>query len=229
MKTRSRSLAGLILLLVPHAWSQAAGHSVSRPDAPTADSSATANAPSRSSPATFDDPVLDSLRDAESKRRQELREALGLDSSGAPAPQSNSTKGHWRAGLHASAHDVGLLLGASVRTSPLSLGFDGWVRPGVFTKEVRTTPTRRAQYKEVLWGFVPWVQAEIGSEFRLALVASLDMTMGTWYGTNKSPDSDIQPALGVKLLFPQYFQFGLRGTIGEGLLGRVRGEAVCEF
>lgn len=136
---------------------------------------------------------------------------------------------HLRAGLHASKKDIGLLLGGSVRSDRLSFGFDGWIRPGVYTQEVHITPTRRAQFKELLWGFDPWVQWEIGSQTRLALVASLDISLGKYYGTTKSPPSELFPAVGVKILMPAPIQMGVRRTFQDGLLGPWRGELVCEF
>lgn len=158
----------------------------------------------------------------------------GSPAARSPLPADTSTYTHrsgphFRVGLHASSKDIGLLLGGSIRSDRLSCGFDGWIRPGTYVQNVQITPTRRAQYKELLWGFDPWVQWEFGSQTRLALFASLDIGAGMYYGTTKSPPTEFLPALGAKILLSAPLQIGIRRTFKDGLLGAWRGELAWEF
>lgn len=230
MRSRSFALARTLCLLASVAWSQyTPSHSVSREtSSPGKDSTATHTPIAAATPTlgVYTDPHQDSLRSEMDKIRAQERSTTRADS----ALDQNRSGGHFRAGLHASSKDIGLLIGGSVRARSLSLGMDGWIRPGVFTQEVRITPTRRAQYKELIWGFDPWIQWEIGSRTRVALTAAFDIAGGKWYGTSQAPETDVQPALGLKVLFPPgYMQVGLRRTFNPGLLGYWRGEVACEF
>jgi hypothetical protein len=103
---------------------------------------------------------------------------------------------------------------------------------------VRTSPTRRARYQEFLYGAVAWAQWELAvarpsvdlPPWRLATVAGLELTDGTWYGTVKAPDADAAPSAGLRILAPQVFQIGLRYAFGnERLVGAWRGDVACEF
>ncbi|MBK8802615.1 MAG: hypothetical protein IPN71_11285 [Fibrobacteres bacterium] len=226
MTSRTRVLVGILWLPMSVAWSQStASHSVSRANSDLGpDSTATHVAiPTIGSPMAMNThPPQDSLPTGSDSIQSEVRKSAIPDSS-------KRTGAHFRAGLHASSKDIGLMIGGSIRAQSISFGMDGWIRPGTFTQEVRITPTRRAQYKELIWGFDPWIQWEIGSRTRVALTAALDIATGMWYGTSQSPGTDVQPALGLKVLFPWHSQVGLRRTFNPGLLGSWRGEVACEF
>ncbi|MBK9579063.1 MAG: hypothetical protein IPK50_19730 [Fibrobacterota bacterium] len=229
MRSRSIALARTLSLLASFAWSQTTPSHTGSGEISVPAKDSTANHAAMPAVTTsigvHTDPHQDSLRSEMDKIRAQNPSTAGADT----AIERNRSGGHFRAGLHASSKDIGILIGGSVRARSVSLGMDGWIRPGTFTQEVRITPTRRAQYKEVIYGFHPWIQLEIGSQTRLAVAASLDVGAGMWYGTSQSPKTDVQPALGLKILFPALVQIGIRRAWNDGLLGHWRGEVACEF
>lgn len=142
-----------------------------------------------------------------------------------------------RFGLHGSREDIGLAAGCGLLSGYFAAGMDIWVRPGVFIREVQTSPGRRAQYKEVLFGSTPWIAIDIpiapedgpDRPFRIAAVGALDISGGTWYGTTKSPGSETVVSVGGRATLPLGLQFELRRGFQEGMLGRWRGELAWEF
>lgn len=154
-------------------------------------------------------------------------------------PRSRNGIRPWtvRLGLHGSGSDIGLAIGAGQLHGFFAAGLDAWIRPGVFTREVRTSPGRRAQYKEVLYGTTPWLALDVPifpsqnpeHPFRMAAVGALDVSGGTWYGTTSSPGTESVISAGLRATFPIGLQLELRRSFGEGMLGHWRGELAWEL
>lgn len=148
-----------------------------------------------------------------------------------------------RAGIHSTSEDLGLLLGLGIHMGWLAGGTDLWIRPGVFTREVQTSPGRRAQYKELLYGAVPWAALEIPlgrpridsslrtimPPWKLALVGALELSDTHWYGTSRSSLSESVPSVGVRVVSPPGLQICLRRAMRPGLLGTWRGDLTWAF
>lgn len=136
---------------------------------------------------------------------------------------------HFRTGVHFSGDDGGLQAGFSGKGRHLGLGFDAWVRPGAYTREIRLTPTRRTRHQEVLYGFFPWIQWEFGDEIRLAPVAGFEFVNGYWYGTKDSPATEATATLGGKIVLADHFQVALRYAFTASLITPWRGDITWEF
>lgn len=154
-----------------------------------------------------------------------------------PAGMAATQGASLRMGAQGNDQGIGIQLGILGRTSWFAGGLDGWLRPWAWTRTIRTSPTRRARYQEFLYGFATWAQWEFPirqSEFstppwRLAPVLALELADGHWYGTERSPDADVSPSLGLRLLAPEIFQISLRHAWDDELIGPWRGELACEF
>jgi len=144
---------------------------------------------------------------------------------------------HVRLGAQGNDQGVGIQIGGLGRTGLFAWGMDVWCRPWSWARTMRTSPTRRVQYQEFLYGFLSWAHWEVPLHqpaydlppWRLAGMAGLELTDGQWYGTEKSPDSDLSPSAGLRILAPQAFQISMRYAWDGELVGPWRGELACEF
>ena len=149
----------------------------------------------------------------------------------------------FRVGIHSTSEDLGFMLGMGIHIWWLAGGADFWIRPGVFTREVQTSPGRRAQYKELLYEAVPWAALEIPlgrsrvdtalqaivPPWKLALVGALELSDTHWYGTSRNSLSESVPSVGVRIISPPGLQICLRRAVRPALLGTWRGDVTWAF
>lgn len=154
-----------------------------------------------------------------------------------PAGMASTQGASLRLGAQGNDQGIGIQAGLLGRSGWMAWGMDGWFRPWAWARTVRTSPTRRRQYQEFLYGFVSWAQWEFPLRqaqfdlppWRLAPVVALELTDGQWYGTKDSPDADMSPSAGLRILAPEIFQISLRYAWDGELIGPWRGELACEF
>lgn len=122
----------------------------------------------------------------------------------------------FRLGLRANATDFALFAGPSLHAAGLVVSEDFWINPYRETILVELGPRHWGQYKMLRYGFATGLRYQLGSEQLSVLPGvGIENIMGSYYGTDASPDWRFEQWAGLEIGFLKYHRLGARWTTGE--------------
>jgi hypothetical protein len=122
----------------------------------------------------------------------------------------------FRLGLRANATDFSLFGGPSLHAGGLVVSEDFWINPYRRTSLLKVGDHHWEQYQLLRYGFVTGLRYRLGTA-TLGLLPGVgfENILGSYFGTDASPDWRFEPWAGLEVGFLKYHRLGARWTQGE--------------
>lgn len=122
----------------------------------------------------------------------------------------------FRLGLRASETDFALFAGPSFHAKGLVVSEDFWINPYRDDDLVNVGPRHWYQVKLLRYGFVTGIRYQLGGE-KLSVLPGFGMEniLGSYYGTDLSPDWETAFWGGLEVGFLKYQRLGVRYVTSE--------------
>jgi hypothetical protein len=122
----------------------------------------------------------------------------------------------FRLGMRANSTDFALFGGPSLHAAGLVVSEDFWINPYRRTELAPLGEHHWAQYQMLRYGFTTGLRYNLGTEQLSVLPGvGIENLMGSYYGTNASPDWRLEEWAGLEVGFLKYHRIGVRWTTGE--------------